>query len=57
MEKELAIWWIDKIKELGCEIPLSVIKKRARQAAKDKKKFKASKGWLDKFIKRYNIDE
>jgi hypothetical protein len=57
MEIELAKWWIEEIKAKGALVPLSVIKKRAREKSQQRPKFKASKGWLDKFIKRYKIDQ
>ena len=56
MEIELAKWWIDEIREKGTLVPLAIIKKRARENNKEKTNFKASKGWLDKFIKRYKIE-
>jgi hypothetical protein len=55
MEQDLASWWINEIKEKKILLPLSVIKKKARRNSNFKEIFKASKGWLDKFIKRYKI--
>ena len=57
MEKELSNWWIAQIEKLKCEVPLSVIKKKARKDSKNTELFRASKGWLDKFVKRYKIEE
>ena len=57
MEIELAKWWINEIKEKGTLVPLGIIKKRARENSKEKERFKASKGWLDKFVKRYKIED
>jgi len=34
-----------------------VIKKKARKDSKNTELFRASKGWLDKFVKRYKIEE
>jgi len=34
-----------------------LIKKLARDNSKEQNRFKASKGWLDKFIKRYKIEQ
>lgn len=57
MESDLSIWWISEIEKKKILIPLSVIKQRARKYSNFKEQFKASKGWLDKFIKRYQIQE
>ncbi len=57
MESDLSIWWISEIEKKKILIPLSVIKQRARKYSNFKDQFKASKGWLDKFIKRYQIQE
>jgi hypothetical protein len=32
-----------------------MIKKRAIELSKFPNKFKASKGWIDKFVKRFNL--
>ncbi len=57
MESDLSVWWISEIEKKKILIPLSVIKQRARKYSNFKDQFKASKGWLDKFIKRYQIQE
>ena len=56
MEIELSKWWIEEIRSKGALVPLGIIKKKARENSKEKHRFKASKGWLDKFIKRYEIE-
>ena len=56
MEERLRKWWIEEIQRVKCELPLRMIKRKAREWSQFKN-FKASKGWLDKFIKRYEIDE
>ena len=57
MEYKLKSWWIEEIKRTKCEIPFGIIKKKARLWSNYPNGFKASKGWLDKFIKRHNIEE
>ena len=56
MEDNLVKWWINEIIQTKTEVPLKCIKQLARKTSNFKEKFSASKGWLDKFIKRYNIE-
>ena len=54
MEKLLYNWYLDT-KEQGYAITARMIKQKAIELTKCKD-FIASKGWLDKFKVRYNLD-
>ena len=56
MERQLAVWWLEQVKQRKAVLPLRVIKQKARQESSYRGTFKASKGWLDKFMKRYDIE-
>ena len=57
MEEELYDWVMEELKRTNKMIPRSVIKNKARKLTTTTQDFKASKGWLDKFFKRYNLPE
>lgn len=56
MELNLSKWWLDQIQKTNGTIALRLIKQRARKLSKNSM-FKASKGWLDKFMKRYDMEQ
>ena len=55
MERELYNWCINQIQSKGKPLSRGLIKQRARNLSRFQGSFKASKGWLDKFIKRYEL--
>lgn len=57
MEQSLFEWCINEIKTHKRLLSRSVIKQKARLLSQHKLNFKASKGWLDKFMKRFNYSE
>ena len=56
MESNLCDWWLNEVKKRKKAIPLAWVKDRARKTSNHRDQFKASKGWLDKFTKRYNME-
>jgi len=57
MEGLLFEWCIEEIEKLRKPLSRSMIKQQARVLSQKKGTFKASKGWLDKFMKRFNYAE
>lgn len=57
MEQELFHWCIQEVRRIKKPITRSHIKQKARSLSMNKNNFKASKGWLDKFMKRFNFIE
>ena len=57
MEKNLFSWIVKELKRTEKIIPKYVIKNKAKRLVNSNIKFKASKGWFDKFFMRYNIME
>lgn len=56
MEDELYDWCLEESKRKeGRPLSRSTLKQAARRFSRYPGSFKASKGWLDKFIKRYKI--
>ena len=55
METNLHKWCLEE--SLNCERPVSrhQIRQKALELSKFPDKFKASKGWTDKFVKKYNL--
>jgi hypothetical protein len=54
MVKQLLDWYKKESKEKGRKIKTREFKEKALQFSKDPT-FRASKGWLQKFRRRYNI--
>lgn len=57
MENSLFEWCLQEIKFQKKLLTRSSIKQKARSLSQYPGTFKASKGWLDKFMKRYNYAE
>lgn len=57
MENQLFDWCINEIKKKKKNIPRSLIRIKAKFFSNYQKTFKASKGWLEKFLKRKNYHE
>lgn len=57
MENSLFEWCLKEIKDQKRLLTRSSIKQKARNLSQYPGTFKASKGWLDKFMKRYNYAE
>lgn len=57
MEALLFEWCVDQIIRNKKPVSRSLIKQQAKNFSRNKELFKASKGWLDKFMKRFNYSE
>lgn len=57
METLLFDWCLDEIRRNKKPVSRSLIKQQAKYLSQNKSSFKASKGWLDKFMKRFNYSE
>lgn len=57
MEAILFEWCVDQIIKHKKPVSRSLIKQQAKNFSRNKELFKASKGWLDKFMKRFNYSE
>lgn len=57
MEAMLFEWCLNEINRNKKPISRSSIKQQAKVLSQNKGSFKASKGWLDKFMKRFNYSE
>ena len=58
MEDELYDWCLEESeRKEGKPLSRSTLKQAARRLSRFPGTFKASKGWLDKFIKRYKISK
>ena len=57
MEALLFEWCLEEIRRNKKGISRSCIKQQAKNLSQNKSHFKASKGWLDKFMKRFNYSD
>jgi hypothetical protein len=55
LEDELFKWCLDEGRRLCRPVTRSMIKQKALLLSAHPDKFKASKGWTDKFVKKYNL--
>ena len=55
MEKKLLEWYKDYHDEQGNTVTTRLFKQKAKEFSNDPTTFRASKGWLQKFRRRYNI--
>lgn len=55
MEQKLHSWCLEECLSQGRPVSRSEIRKKALELSKYPEKFKASKGWTDKFVKKYNL--
>ena len=55
MELDLYNWCIQEGLNLGRPVTRKMIRQRALELSKFPNKFKASKGWTDKFVKKFNL--
>ena len=57
MEALLFEWCVQEVRKQKKSISRSCIKQKAKHLSQNKSNFKASKGWLDKFMKRFSYLE
>lgn len=55
MEEKLHRWCIEESLKKGRPVSRLQIRQKALEFSKFPEKFKASKGWTDKFVKKYNL--
>lgn len=55
MDDKLHEWCLEESLKLGKPVTRIQIRTKALQLTKFPGKFKASKGWTDKFVKKFNI--
>lgn len=55
LERNLYEWILQQMRETKDKVSRSQIREKALQLSAFKGRFKASKGWTDKFIRKYNL--
>ena len=55
IEEKLHQWYIEESLKRGRPVSRVCIREKALELTKFPNKFKASKGWTDKFVKKFNL--